>query len=253
MPNFKLFMALALITHFLSFSVQAETNWVGFQVGDDDVKALIALPKGTGPHPAVIYNHGGIVREKGYSTATERGYDMIGYVEAIAEAGYVGFAPVREHLTNEDYEAAISGGVKIVKAAIGYLKRHNKVDPSRIGAIGFSEGGLVTLWSAIEGAGLKTVVLMSPATIRDAGKRQLKAAARRPNLQRLKMPVMLTVGTDDNRSIRRVTERRLTPNMNKLGKTFVRKSDYPGDHKWFWQVRKDHFSDVTAFLAKHMK
>jgi hypothetical protein len=85
------------------------------------------------------------------------------------------------------------------------------------------------------------------------GKRQLKAAARRPNLQRLKMPVMLTVGTDDNRSIRRVTERRLTPNMNKLGKTFVRKSDYPGDHKWFWQVRKDHFSDVTAFLAKHMK
>jgi dienelactone hydrolase len=253
MPKFKFFMALALVISFLSHSAQAKTSWVSFQVGGDTVKALIALPQGDGPHPAVIYNHGGVVREKGYGSATSHGYDVIGYLEAIAEAGYIGFAPIREHLTSVDYEAAVTGGVQTVKAAIGFLQNHGKVDPLRIGAIGFSEGGLVTLWSAIEGANLKAVVLMSPATIRDAGKRQLKSAAKGSNLQRLKMPVLLTVGSDDNRSIRKVTERRLIPNMEGLGIPFVHKSDYPGNHKWFWQVQKSHFSDVSAFLAEHLK
>jgi len=253
MPHTKNLVVFALVMQFVSHSVMAETSWVSFQSAGDTVKALIALPKGSGPHPAVIYNHGGIVREKGYSSATARGYDVIGYVEAIAEAGYIGLAPIREHLSFADYEDAINGGIKTVKAAIGFLKNHDRVATSRIGAIGFSEGGLVTLWSAIEGADLKAIVLMSPATIRDAGERQLKTAARSPNLQRLKMPVMLTVGANDNRSIRRVTERRLIPNMGKLNKPFVHQSDYPGDHKWFWEVRKDHFRDVSNFLAEHMK
>jgi dienelactone hydrolase len=253
MPKFKIFMILAFIVQFVSHFAQAETSWVSFQAGSDTVKALIAFPQGDGPHPAVIYNHGGVVREKGYRSATSHGYDVTGYVEAIAEAGYIGLAPIREHLASADYEAAINGGVITVEAAIGFLQNHSKADPSRIGAIGFSEGGLVTLWSAIEGAGLKAIVLMSPATIRDAGKRQLKAAARGPNLQHIKMPVLLTVGTDDNRSIRKVTEGRLIPNMKKLGTPFFHKSDYPGDHKWFWKVQKSHFSDVSEFLAEHMR
>jgi len=253
MPKLKTFIVFALITQFASHSAMAETSWVSFQAGGETVKALIALPRGSGPHPAIIYNHGGIVREKGYSFATSRGYDVIGYLEAIAEAGFIGFAPIREHLASADYEEAVNGGINIVEGAIGFLKNHDRVDPSRIGAIGFSEGGLVTIWSAIEGADLKAIVLMSPATIRDAGERQLKIAARRPNLKRLKMPVMLTVGANDYRSIRKVTEHRLIPNMGKLDKLFVHKSDYPGDHKWFWKVRKDHFSDVSVFLAEHMK
>jgi dienelactone hydrolase len=231
----------------------ADTKWVEFSVDGETVRARMAVPDGAGPHPAVIYNHGGVVREKGYDDATERGYDIDGYVKALADADYIGLAPVREHLMNDDYEAAVIGGVATVKAAIAYLQGRADTDPLRIGAIGFSEGGLVTLWSAIEGAKLKAIVLMSPATIRDAAERQLKTAARKPYLQRLTMPVMLTVGADDNRSIRKVTARRLIPNMESLGKSFAYNTNYPGDHKWFWSVQPEHFSDVTAFLAKHLK
>ncbi|NQU57372.1 MAG: dienelactone hydrolase family protein [Rhodospirillales bacterium] len=253
MRQFKIFLALTLFVSCVSYSAVAETSWVQFQVGGDTVKALIALPSGQGPHAAVIYNHGSVVREKGYKSASARGYDPADYVQALADAGYVGLAPIREHLTSSNYRTAVIGGVETVKATIRYLKGRSEVKKTRIGAIGFSEGGLVTLWSAIEGAELSAIVLMSPATIQEAGDKQLKVAASTPHLARLTMPLLLTVGTNDNRSIRKVTERRLIPNMEKLGMEFTYKTDYPGDHKWFWKVRPDHFGDVIAFLAKHLK
>jgi dienelactone hydrolase len=250
---FKLFTVLTIMVLFASRPVLAETAWVSFKAGDDTVRALIARPAGKGPHAAVIYNHGTIVRTEGYDDASERGYDTSSYVQALADAGFIGLAPIRGHLVTANYATAISGGVETVKGAIKFLAGRADVDGSRIGAIGFSEGGLVTLWSAIEAAKLRAVVLMSPASMRGAGDKQLKTAARKHHLRRLTMPIFLTVGDDDYRSIRRVTARRLIPNMEDLGKTFTYKTDYPGDHKWFWDVQPDHFSDVKAFLAKHLK
>ena len=69
----------------------------------------------------------------------------------------------------------------------------------------------------------------------------------------LTMPVMLTVGSKDNKSIRKVTAKKLIPIMQKLEKNFTYKIDYPGDHKWFWKVRKSHFADVKKFLDEHLK
>lgn len=246
-------MVVAVLSFAVASPAKAETNWVEFKVGRDTVRALIALPSGTGPHPAVLYNHGSIVRIKGYDEARSRGYDTDGYVQALADAGYVGLAPIRDHLALLDYQQAIIGGEHIVNAAIAYLKARNDVDPARIGAIGFSEGGLVSLWSALEGADVKALVLMSPATIRDAKEKRLKAAAKRSVLKRLKMPVMLTVGAHDNKSIRKISKRMLVPNFKRLDIPFTYKTDYPGDHRWFWSVRPEHFSAVTAFLDEHMK
>ncbi len=232
----------------------AAADWVKFQTsGGATVSAVLALPEGAGPHPAVIYNHGTVVRRDGYQTAADKGYDLDGYAAALAKAGYVGLAPVREHLAGADYAEAVSGGVETVRSAVAYLKSRGDVDGARIGAMGFSEGGLVTLWSAIKGIDVKAIVLMSPATIRDAGDWQLKSAAKRGTLGRLTMPVMLSVGENDNRSIRKVTARRLIPNLKSLGIPFEHKTDYPGDHKWFWSVQANHFADVAKFLDRHLK
>ncbi len=238
---------------FLIAPAAAETIWVEFSVDGVSVRALVAKPAGDGPFPAVLYNHGSVVRERGYDESAVRGYDIPGYIEALAAAGYVGVAPVREHLTSAGYREAIIGGVATVKAAIGYLKTRADVDPARIGAIGFSEGGLVTLWSAIEAADLQAVVLMSPATIRDAGDRRLGRATKETNLARIKAPVLLTVGADDNPSIRKVTRRRLIPTMQALGGAFQFKTDYPGDHKTFWRVGEEHIRDVVTFLDANLK
>jgi len=236
----------------VSLSAKADPVWVEFKVGTQTVKALMDQPSGPGPHAAVIYNHGTAVRKNNYTRAKKRGYDVADYVKALADAGYVALAPIRSHLSSVDYKTAIVGGVETVKSAIDYLKSRPNIDPTRIGAVGFSEGGLVTLWSAIEGADLKAIVLMSPATIKEAGDKKLKAAARKSFVKRLKMPILLTVGTHDNRSILKVTQEKLIPNLQANESPFTYKTDYPGDHKWFWKVRPNHFKDLKDFFIKFL-
>jgi len=236
----------------LPLSAKADPVWIEFKVGTHTVKALMALPSGPGPHAAVIYNHGTAVRKNGYTRAKKRGYDVAGYVKALADAGYVAFAPIRSHLSSAKYKTAIVGGVETVQAAIGYLKSRPDVDSTRIGAVGFSEGGLVTLWSAIDGVELKAIVLMSPATIKGAGDKQLKAAVQKSIVKRITIPIFLTVGINDNRSILKVMQKKLIPNLQKNGPPFTYKTDYPGDHKWFWKVRSNHFKDLKAFFIKYL-
>ena len=230
----------------------ADATWVSFRDGAESIRALIALPSGPEPHAAVIYNHGRIVRVQGHEAASNQGYDTEGYVEALADAGYIAIAPIRDHLATADVRSAVAGGSETLLATIDYLKRRPDVDATRIGAVGFSEGGLVTLWSAISGADLTAMVLMSPAAMEAAGDRNLEAAVQEDALQSLAMPVMLTVGAQDFPSIRTLTESKLIPGMQRLGKRFSHKTDYPGDHRWFWLVRPDHFEDVRAFLAEHL-
>jgi len=231
----------------------AEITRIRIPVGTGTVATLMALPDGPGPFGAVIYNHGTVVREKGYEKARALGYDPADYVAALAAAGYIGLAPLREHLSAAAPRSSVIEGVQVVSAAVRYLQGRADVLPSRIGAIGFSEGGLVTLWSAIRGVPLSAIVLMSPATMRDAGDWQLKAAARMSSLENIKIPVFLTVGARDIASIRRVIDRRLIPNMRRSGMKFTARTDYPGDHKWFWKVRDSHFADVKAFLDQNLR
>ncbi len=245
MRIFRWLTALALFTVLAPWPVGAAPAWVRFQSATGEVRALIALPRGPGPHPAVIYNHGAIVRRAGYKEAAAEGYDTAGYVQALADSGYIGLAPIRENLASANRLAAITGGVEIVRAALDYLRRRDDVDASRVGAIGFSEGGHVTLRSAVKVAGFKAVVLMSPAAF--------GGSTGEPFLKRLTMPVMLTLGADDLPFVRKMAAEKMIPTMRRLGKTFVAKTDYPGDHRWFWKVRAKHFADVTAFLDKYLK
>jgi len=249
----RLMILVGLVIHLNTNRADAKTDWVELRVGQNIVRSLIALPNNNGPHPVVIYNHGKIVRKLGFNESADRGYDTSGYVNALADAGYMALAPIRDVYAKLDDESAISSGVETMKAAIQHLRKRTDVDQARIGVVGFSEGGLLTLWSAIEDVDFKAIVLMSPASMTNAGNRKLAYAIKPSNLHQLTNPIMLTVGAHDIMSIKLAAKAHLVPNLTRLRKPIEFKMDYPGDHKWFWKVRPQHFNDVTQFLDKYLK
>ena len=237
-------------------------SWVTLRTSaGETVRALYAEPKQAGRRPAVIYNHGTGVRQFGYDGAAAKGYDVKDYVRAIADAGYVALAPIREFNSDsarfEDgrtvgsevlWDGAIEGGIRSVHAARAYLTASARVTTGQIAVIGFSEGGNITLWSLLENANYASAVLMSPATLRSARKFRLRSAGKDPRIENLTIPILLTVGADDMRPIRRVMKRLLAPRLSQASTDFTFKDDYPGGHRWFHKVRSEHWRDVTDFL-----
>ena len=245
----------------------AGIEWVDLQVkGADKVRAAFGVVKGKNL-PAVIFSHGTGVRRFGHQgSINNANMDVTYYVKELNKMGYIAIAPVRSHLSDSayvkrggtvgstnDWTAVVENGIQVVKAARIFLTSNAKVDPNRIAIMGFSEGGNITLWSATRESGYKAVVLLSPASIRDAKKYSLRQATKKSNLSSIDAPVFLAVGEDDIRPIRKITSRKLIPNFQKLGKTLVFHIDYPGGHKWFYKPRGALLNDLKLFLAKHLR
>ncbi len=246
----------------------AETKWIDLPVSTGGaVKALLGIPDGIVKAPGVVYSHGTLVRRMGYEAAKSKGYDVADYVEALNKAGYVALAPVRDEGVLPDPNnarkgsvgkeprpsllAGIEQGIASLRAAVTYLRKHPTAT-GKVGAIGFSEGGLVTLWSLLNGLDANAAVLMSPATIRKAGRLNMKNASESDGFSDIKAPVLITLGEDDNPPILKGVKRRLIPKMKDEGVSLQTQLAYPGDHSWFWQVQPDHFSDIQAFLDQHL-
>jgi len=245
----------------------AGIEWVDLKVeGADSVRAAFGVVKGK-KSPAVIFSHGTAVRRFGHQGSIDKAnMDITDYVKELNKMGYIAIAPVRSHLSDtayvqrggtvgstDDWIAVIENGIQVVKAARIFLTSNANVDPNRIAIMGFSEGGNITLWSATRESGYRAVVLLSPATIRDARRYNLKQATKKSNLSSIDAPVFLAVGEDDIRPIRMITSRRLIPNLQELEKTLVFHIDYPGGHKWFYEPRDALLDDLKLFLAKHLR
>ena len=255
--------------NFVTAPAVAETKWIDLPVSTGGtVKALLGVPDGAAKAPGVVYSHGTFVRRMGYEAASAKGYDIADYVEALNAAGYAALAPVRDHARLPDpgnarrgevgreptpsLQAGIEQGIASLQAAVQFLRGHATAS-GKVGAMGFSEGGLVTIWTLLEGLQVDAAVLMSPATIKKARRLNMKNAMGAGGFGDIKAPLLVTVGEDDNDSIRRVVPNRLVPAMRDAGIKVEGKFDYPGDHGWFWRVQPEHFADVRAFLDGHLK
>jgi dipeptidyl aminopeptidase/acylaminoacyl peptidase len=136
------------------------------KVGDLDIPAFVFQPlKPRGPHghPALVWVHENI-----------RGHLYEHYVPYIREAvakGYVVIAPEYRGSIGygkEFYDAIDYGGNEVddVVTAVDVLKsKYPVVDPARIGIIGWSHGGMITLLSIFRNQTMfKAAVAMVPVT-----------------------------------------------------------------------------------------
>jgi len=136
------------------------------RAGDLDIPAFVFQPlklRGAKGHPALIWVHENI-----------RGHLYEHYIPYIREAtakGYVVIAPEYRGSIGYGqafYDAIDYGGTEVddVVTASDVLKtKYPQVDPARIGIIGWSHGGMITLLSTFRNPALfKAAVAMVPVT-----------------------------------------------------------------------------------------
>ncbi len=116
-------------------------------VGDMDVPAYLFQPiakRGPKGHAAMVWVHGGV--HGNWSI------NMFPFVKEAVQRGYVIIAPEYRGSTGygEAHHQAIDYGGKEVEdvvSAVEYLRTLPHVDPERIGIMGWSHGGYITLMS----------------------------------------------------------------------------------------------------------
>ena len=108
-------------------------------------------PRGPKGHPALIWVHGGV--------ASNHSSGSMPFIHQAVDRGYIVIAPDYRGSTGygEAYQEMIDyGGMEIddTMSAFDYLKANvPEVDPDRVGMIGWSHGGFITLHSLIRDQG----------------------------------------------------------------------------------------------------
>jgi acetyl esterase/lipase len=124
--------------------VTTENDVVYTRAGDADLKIDLARPaEGDGPFPAVLVIHGG-----GWRAGDKSGHR--GLIAELARKGYVAASPQYRFAPKDRFPAQVHD----VKAAVRWLKAHAKelkLDPDRIGAMGFSAGGHLSMMLGVTG------------------------------------------------------------------------------------------------------
>jgi len=116
-------------------------------VGDLEIPAYLFQPlqkRGPRGHAALVWVHGGVHSNWGIA--------MFPFVKEAVGRGYVVICPEYRGSTGygEAFHNAIDyGGYEVddVMSAVGYLKTLRHVDPDRLGIMGWSHGGYITLLS----------------------------------------------------------------------------------------------------------
>ena len=118
---------------------------------DVDLKLNLARPsRGKGPFPALVFLFGG-----GYKVGSKRNWDFV--IREAAKRGYVAIA-IDYRLTDvmQDGQVKYSFPAQIHdgKCAVRWLRANANrygIDPDRIGAVGFSAGGNLSLMLGLTG------------------------------------------------------------------------------------------------------
>jgi len=207
-----------------------------FSSGTHRLKGHIATPDGIGPFPVVIFLHGG----KGPMI----GGDPAAIVEAIAQSGRVGFAPIRRN------DPSMATHVQDVISAIHYVKSQKNVDAEQLALVGFSRGALLAFMASTRRRDLKAVVLMAPAHGRGLLHQFLADAPQ------VMAPTLVLVSKNDTKQANHV---RISQTINATLKKAGKKSRlilYPphglDGHRLFFQFRETYWRDVENFLKSHL-
>jgi dienelactone hydrolase len=209
-----------------------------------DDGSYVCRPAGAGPFPAVLYNHGGL--------AMAVGGDLLATCTALADAGYLAWSEQRPLSDNP----TIAGHLDEVLDALTALRARADVDTDRIGIMGYSRGGLLTLHTAIERPSeVQAVILMAPAP--GGGPTNLDDAL--ANVDPITAPVLLLVAENDGPPAQEADHveicRLIQTTLEEASKS-VELTVYPAfgedGHELFFEVREPYWSDVLSFFTAHL-
>lgn len=128
--------------------------------GDYQIPGIVTLPVGEGPFPAVVMLHG---------TGSEKNEAGGGYTltaPALAEAGiasiridFIGTGDSQVDYIEYNFDTAVSDA----NAAFDYLANLQEVDATRIGVMGWSQGGTIAMLAAAHNRSFQSVVTWAGA------------------------------------------------------------------------------------------
>jgi len=265
-PYFSALFALLLLP-----SVLAVAETVTFPSGEITLYGVLYKPEGTGPFPAVIYNHGSAP-----GMMSKEAFAALGPV--FASHGWVFFGPYRRgqglsasagpYIGDQIAAAEKAGGVSAAAAtmvrlletdhlddqfaALAWLRKRSFVQPNRIAVAGNSFGGIETVLGVERGGYC--------AGIDSAGGAQSWAQA--PELQSLmtravrnaKAPIFFFQAAND---FDLSPSKTLSAEMNEVSKTYKLRiyppyGDSPRDGHSFGYFGSDVWAeDVFGFLNQY--
>jgi len=247
------------------------------------IPAFKFLPKKylTGPKlPLIVYVHGGIHGNVGANYVNIfRELLLQGY--AIIAPDYRGSAGYGK----EFYEQIDYGGLEIEDVFAGrqfMLEAHDNIDAARVGIMGFSHGGLITLMNLfahpkefkVGYAGVPVSDLVARMGYHDQAYRDLFSAPyhigktvredieeyrrRSPawNAEKLQTPLLIHTTTNDE-DVNVLEVEHLIKSLKAAGKTFEHKvyQDAPGGHTFNrldTKLARDSRAEAYRFLAKYL-
>lgn len=237
----------ALVYHRANTAVA--TQWVSYESGADTVHAVVALPEGKGPFPAIILVH--------------EWWGLNDWVQAnakkLAQQGYLTLSIDLYRGAVADNQATaheLSRGlpddraVRDLKAAFAYLRTRPDVERTRIASLGWCMGGSYSLQAAAHIPDLAACVVNYGRLITDE---QL--------LGQINAPVLGIFGGKD-KGIPVKTVRAFEKECKRLEKEVTIHVYAKSGHAFMNENNKDGYNPndaadawdkTTAFLAEHLK
>jgi dipeptidyl aminopeptidase/acylaminoacyl peptidase len=133
---------------------------------DTRVEGLFVTPAGPGPHPLVVYLHGGPIW-----AFRDRWLGSNPIIALLASRGYAVLCPNPRGSSGRgrDFVAPVLGDVGgldsgDILAGIDHVVDAGRADPARIGVMGGSYGGYLTSWLVTQDDRFKAAVPVAPAT-----------------------------------------------------------------------------------------
>jgi len=195
----------------------------------------LCKPEGAGLFAGVIYNHGG-------TGGDQIGGDPESTCKALADAGYVGFSPLRR-------VGSVPQGLSEIQAGLEFIKALPYVNSNQIAMIGFSRGGALTYLLA-DDSSLDAIILMATAPVDEEKAQQSTITA----------PVLLLVaendtpapwngGKDLHQGMQDLYNGLRSTGANVTLKVYPAYSEH--GHFMFFEIG-DYWKDVVDFLKQHI-
>lgn len=162
-------------------AAQAQTNaeqptfgTAFYTSGKLKIEAYVYRPEGAGPFPVVIYNHG----SRAGHEREERPFAYVG--EMLASGGYVVVVPERRGYGKSDgptfaetvgedrgprFVARVQEETDDMLASVEFVKTLPYADGNRVGVMGWSFGGIISVFAASRSSAFRAVVDQAGAAL----------------------------------------------------------------------------------------